>query len=72
MNGRELEIVPTRQISAASTASATVADVRLNGYYGGLRLVKVLSSGLPTTAKPTGSPFQSESSIRYDSTIPRR
>jgi glucuronokinase len=70
----ELEIVPTRQDQCRfDSVSDLLRDVRLNGYYGGLRLVKAAIKRFADYCETNGITLPDQNfSIRYDSTIPRQ
>ncbi len=69
-----LEIVPTRQDQCRfDSVSDLLRDVRLNGYYGGLRLVKAAIKRFADYCEANGITLPDQNfSIRYDSTIPRQ
>jgi glucuronokinase len=70
----ELEIVPTRQDQCRFESLADLLrDVRLNGYYGGMRLVKAAIKRFADYCERSGVRLPAENfSIRYDSRIPRQ
>jgi len=70
----ELEIVPTRQDQCRfDSLSDLLRDVRLNGYYGGMRLVKAAIKRFCDYCEQTGIKLPAENfAIRYDSHIPRQ
>jgi len=70
----ELEIVPTRQDQCRfDSLGDLLRDVRLNGYYGGLRLVKAAIKRFSDYCETNGITLPKQNfAIRYDSTIPRQ
>jgi glucuronokinase len=69
----DLEIVPAPQdeVSFASV-EALVDDVRANGYYGGLRLLKAAVRRFADHCRERGTPIDERAfSIRYETDIPR-
>jgi glucuronokinase len=69
----ELEIVPAAQDQVQFDGiEALVEDVRLNGYYGGLRLVKAAIKCFRDHCLETGQRLpETNFSIRYGTTVPR-
>jgi len=70
----ELEIILTRQDRCIfDRLSDLVADVKLNGLYGGLRLVKAAIKRFAEHCAEKGIPLRKQNfSLRYDSDIPRQ
>jgi len=70
----ELEIVPTRQDQCRfESLNDLLRDVRLNGYYGGMRLIKAAIKRFSEYCEQHQIELPKENfSIRYDSTIPRQ
>ena len=69
-----LEIVPSRNDdSIFRSIHELVHDVKLHGYYGGIRLVKATIRGFADYCIERGLPLHERSfSIRYETTIPRQ
>lgn len=70
----ELEIILTRQDRCQfNSLSCLVEDVRLHGYYGGLRLIKAAIKKFAEYCERHGIGLPNQNfSIRYDSNIPRQ
>jgi glucuronokinase len=70
----ELEIILTRQDRCQfSSLAGLVEDVRLHGYYGGLRLVKAAIKKFAEYCDRQGLKLPDQNfSVRYDSNIPRQ
>ena len=70
----ELEIIPTPQDQCRfDDLQALVTDVRLNGYYGGMRLVKAAIKRFAEYCRDEEIELRSQNfSIRYHSNIPRQ
>jgi glucuronokinase len=70
----ELEIVPTRQDQCRFESLAhLLRDVQLNGYYGGLRLVKAAIKRFSDYCEENKIELPRQNfAIRYDSSIPRQ
>ena len=69
-----LEIIPTRQDHCRfDTMEEFLYDTRLNGYYGGLRLIKASIKRFAEYCQHNGLELADENfSLRYDSSIPRQ
>ncbi len=70
----QLEILPTRQDHCRfDSLDEFLEDARLNGYYGGLRLVKAAIKRFADYCRGQGIELTPQTfSLRYDSTIPRQ
>ena len=70
----QLEILPTRQDNCRfDSVEEFLRDTRLNGYYGGLRLIKAAIKCFAEYCAQTGrAPALGNFSLRYSSTIPRQ
>ena len=70
----QLEIIPTRQDHCRfDSLDDFLHDTRLNGYYGGLRLVKASIKRFAEYCRRQGIELPAENfSLRYDSSIPRQ
>jgi glucuronokinase len=70
----ELEIIPTRQDQCRfDSLDEMLRDVRLNGYYGGMRLIKAAIKRFADYCAAQGLRLPKENfSLRYDSNIPRQ
>ncbi|MGA1367721.1 MAG: mevalonate kinase family protein [Blastocatellia bacterium] len=70
----QLEILPTRQDHCRfDSLDEFLEDARINGYYGGLRLVKAAIKRFADYCREQGIDLAPETfSLRYDSTIPRQ
>lgn len=70
----QLEIIPTRQDNCRfDSIEEFLYDTRLNGYYGGLRLVKASIKRFAEYCQQHRIKLASENfSLRYDSNIPRQ
>jgi len=70
----ELEIILSRQDRCQfSSLAGLIEDVRLHGYYGGLRLVKAAIKKFGEYCERHDMPLPAQNfSIRYDSNIPRQ
>jgi glucuronokinase len=70
----ELEILPTRQDHCRfDSLDDFLRDQRLNGYYGGLRLIKASINRFAEYCRSTGIELPRENfSLRYSSNIPRQ
>ncbi|MFZ4984359.1 MAG: mevalonate kinase family protein [Blastocatellia bacterium] len=70
----QLEIIPTRQDHCRfDSLDEFIRDTRLNGYYGGLRLVKASIKRFAEYCQESGIALPRQNfSIRYDSNIPRQ
>ena len=70
----ELEIIPTRQDHCRfESLEDFIRDQRLNGYYGGLRLIKASIKRFAEHCRKTGVDLPRENfSLRYSSNIPRQ
>ncbi len=70
----QLEILPTRQDHCRfDSLDDFLHDTRLNGYYGGLRLVKASIKRFAEHCRRQGIELPAENfSLRYDSSIPRQ
>lgn len=71
---RELEIIPTRQDQCRfDDLDELLIDVKLNGYYGGMRLVKAAIKRFVDYCEHQGIRLAKQNfSIRYSSNIPRQ
>ena len=69
-----LEIVPSRNDDSVFRSIHELAqDVKLHGYYGGIRLVKAAIKGFADYCTQRGLPLHERNfSIRYETTIPRQ
>ncbi|MGL6196581.1 MAG: mevalonate kinase family protein, partial [Thermoguttaceae bacterium] len=69
-----VEIVPSREDETAfRSVHDLVKDVRLHGYYGGIRLVKAAIRGFVDYCTARSLPLHNRNfSIRYETTIPRQ
>lgn len=70
----ELEIIPTQQDHCRfNDLDELLTDVKLNGYYGGMRLVKATIKRFVDYCRETGISLARQNfSIRYHSQIPRQ
>lgn len=70
----QLEIIPTRQDNCRfDTIEEFLYDQRLNGYYGGLRLIKASIKRFAEYCQQHDLPLTAGNfSLRYDSNIPRQ
>ncbi|HKQ76439.1 MAG TPA: GHMP kinase [Blastocatellia bacterium] len=70
----ELEIIPTRQDNCRfDSLEDFLRDQLLNGYYGGLRLIKASIKGFAEHCRNVGIELKRENfSLRYSSNIPRQ
>lgn len=70
----QLEIIPTKQDHCRfDTMEDFLYDTRLNGYYGGLRLIKASIKRFAEYCQKYGIKLADENfSLRYDSNIPRQ
>jgi glucuronokinase len=70
----ELEIIPTRQDHCRfDSLKEFLRDQRLNGYYGGLRLIKASIKRFADYCEKNGIELPGENfSLRYSSSIPRQ
>jgi len=70
----ELEIVPTRQDQCRfESLDHLLRDVRLNGYYGGMRLIKAAIKRFSDYCRQNHIEHPKQNfSVRYDSNIPRQ
>ena len=70
----QLEIIPTRQDHCRfDSLDEFIHDTRLNGYYGGLRLVKASIKRFAEYCEQQGIALPRQNfSLRYDSNIPRQ
>jgi glucuronokinase len=70
----DVEIVPTEQDKMRfGSVQELVRDVRLHGYYGGMRLLKATVKKFVEYCQRQGRPLHERNfSIRYQSTIPRQ
>jgi glucuronokinase len=70
----ELEIIPTRQDHCRfDTMKDFLRDQRINGYYGGLRLIKASLKRFAEYCEKQGIELPAENfSLRYSSSIPRQ
>ena len=70
----QLEIIPTKQDHCRfDTMEEFLYDTRLNGYYGGLRLIKASIKRFAEYCQQHGINLANENfSLRYDSNIPRQ
>jgi glucuronokinase len=70
----QLEIIPTRQDHCRfNSLEEFTHDTRLNGYYGGLRLVKATIKRFAEHCEQQGINLPRQNfSLRYDSNIPRQ
>jgi len=70
----ELEIIPTRQDHCRfDSVEDFLRDQRLNGYYGGLRLIKASIKRFAEYCERSGIELPAENfSLRYSSSIPRQ
>lgn len=70
----ELEIIPTRQDQCRfNNLEELLTDVRLNGYYGGMRLVKAAIKRFADHCEASSIKLPRQNfSIRYQSDIPRQ
>jgi len=69
-----LEIVPSRNDDSVFRSIHELAqDVKLHGYYGGIRLVKAAIKGFADYCTERGLPLHERNfSVRYETTIPRQ
>ncbi len=70
----EMEVIPTRQDHCRfNSLDEFLHDTRLNGYYGGLRLVKAAIKRFAEYVQQKGTGLPRENfSLRYSSNIPRQ
>ena len=69
-----LEIVPgTSDESNFQSIHALAKDVRLHGYYGGIRLIKAAINGFVTYCNEQNLPLKDRNfSLRYETSVPRQ
>jgi glucuronokinase len=70
----EIEIIPTRQDQCRfNDLNEMLRDLQINGYYGGMRLVKAAIKRFATHCSESGIELPARNfSLRYQSTIPRQ
>jgi glucuronokinase len=70
----EIEIIPTRQDQCRfNDLDEMLRDLQINGYYGGMRLVKATIKRFATHCSDSGIELPARNfSLRYQSTIPRQ
>jgi glucuronokinase len=69
----EIEIVRSEDRSIFSSVQELARDVKLHGYYGGIRLVKATIKTFVDFCEAEGLPLHDRTfSVRYETTIPRQ